>query len=73
MVLSDKLYQALEEGQLLGKACKRRPAMLKTLFQLLDLGMPQLLLKLARLILAVSSVVVYICHWLRAERHRARR
>ena len=56
--LSEQLYQALSEGQLLGKACKRRPAMLKTVFKLLDLATPRLLLKLARLILAVRTIYI---------------
>ena len=54
-MLADKLYEVLEEGKMLGKACKRRSVMLKTIFRLLDLESPKLLLKLARLILAVSE------------------
>ena len=54
-MLADGLYEVLEEGKMLGKACKRRSVMLKTIFRLLDLESPKLLLKFARLILAVSE------------------
>ena len=52
--LASALYEALDKGSLLGKACGQRAAILKTLFKLLDLDSPKLLLKLATLILAVS-------------------
>ncbi|KAK2154942.1 hypothetical protein LSH36_253g04000 [Paralvinella palmiformis] len=52
--LSLQFYQALEEANLLGKNCKRRPLILKTVFKLLDLESPKLLLRLARLILALK-------------------
>ena len=52
--LTDQLYSALEEGQYLGRSCPWRPVILKTVFKLLDQESPRLLLKLARLILAVS-------------------
>ena len=55
--LSLQFYQALEEANLLGKNCKRRPLILKTVFKLLDLESPKLLLRLARLILAVSVII----------------
>ncbi len=62
--LADKLYDVLHKGKMLGKACKRRSAVLKTVFRLLDLESPKLLLKIARLILAVSSIrtaVMSVC------------
>ncbi|KAJ1151931.1 hypothetical protein NDU88_004710 [Pleurodeles waltl] len=48
------LHQALEEGHLLGKRCKRRAVILKTLFKLVELGSDLLGLKLANLILALK-------------------
>ncbi len=51
--LTEALYTALEEGHMLGKKCKRRSLILKTIFKLLDLDSPKLLLKLARLIFSV--------------------
>jgi len=51
--LSDQLYSTLEEGHYLGRSCPWRPTILKTVFKLLDQQSPRLLLKLARLILAV--------------------
>ena len=56
LALSDELYTTLDDAQLLGKNCKRRSLILKTVFKLLDLYSPRLLLKLARLILAVSML-----------------
>ena len=53
MELSDTLYTTLELAGVLGKNCKRRSAILKMVFRLLDLESPRLLLKLARLILAL--------------------
>ena len=53
LTLSEQLYSTLDDAQLLGKNCKRRSLILKTVFKLLDLYSPRLLLKLARLILAV--------------------
>ena len=55
LTLSEQLYSTLDDAQLLGKNCKRRSLILKTVFKLLDLYAPRLLLKLARLILAVSA------------------
>jgi len=52
--LAGQLYTALDEGQHLGRSCPWRPVILKTVFKLLDQESPRLLLKLARLILAVS-------------------
>ena len=54
LVLSDELYAVLDGADLLGRNCKRRSLILKTVYKLLDLVSPRLLLKLARLILAVS-------------------
>ena len=54
LVLSDELYSVLDGADLLGRNCKRRSLILKTVYKLLDLVSPRLLLKLARLILAVS-------------------
>ncbi|XP_069462647.1 armadillo repeat-containing protein 2 [Ambystoma mexicanum] len=48
------LHQALEEGNLLGKRCKRRAVILKALFKLVELGSDLLGLKLAKLILALK-------------------
>ena len=56
LTLSEQLYSTLDDAQLLGKNCKRRSLILKTVFKLLDLYSPRLLLKLARLILAVSII-----------------
>lgn len=50
------LYGVLEEGNLLGRgAGKRRATILRTVFQLLDIDDPRLLLRLSRLILAVGT------------------
>jgi len=53
--LADQLYSVLDRGHYLGRSCPWRPAILKTVFKLLDQESPKLLLKLARLILAVSD------------------
>jgi len=52
--LASQLYSALDEGHYLGKSCPWRPVILKAVFKLLDQESPRLLLRLARLILAVS-------------------
>jgi len=52
--LTDQLYSVLDRGCYLGRSCPWRPMVLKTVFKLLDQESPRLLLKLARLILAVS-------------------
>ena len=59
--LTDQLYSALDQGHYLGRSCPWRPVILKAVFKLLDQESPRLLLKLARLILAVSqnSVLSY--------------
>lgn len=49
-----KLYQALNEGNMLGKRFKRRSVLLKILYKLVDIDSDPLCLKLAKIILAVS-------------------
>ncbi|EMP38034.1 Armadillo repeat-containing protein 2 [Chelonia mydas] len=48
------LHQALEEGNMFGKRFKRRSALLKILYKLVDIGSDPLGLKLARMILALK-------------------
>uniref|UniRef100_A0A8D2J0U5 Armadillo repeat containing 2 n=1 Tax=Varanus komodoensis TaxID=61221 RepID=A0A8D2J0U5_VARKO len=48
------LYQALEEGNMLGKQCKRRTLFLKTLYKLVDIASDPLGLKLAKIILGLK-------------------
>ncbi|NXM74920.1 ARMC2 protein, partial [Serilophus lunatus] len=49
-----KLYQALKEGNMLGKRFKRRSELLKTLYKLVDIDSDPLCLKLAKIILAMK-------------------
>ncbi|XP_074943508.1 armadillo repeat-containing protein 2 isoform X1 [Phalacrocorax aristotelis] len=49
-----KLYQALNEGNMLGKRFKRRRVLLKTLYKLVDIDSDPLCLKLAKIILAMK-------------------
>ncbi|NXG61678.1 ARMC2 protein, partial [Hemiprocne comata] len=49
-----KLYQALNEGNMLGKGFKRRHVLLKTLYKLVDIDSDPLCLKLAKIILAMK-------------------
>ncbi|NXN38667.1 ARMC2 protein, partial [Rhinoptilus africanus] len=49
-----KLYQALSEGNMLGKRCKRRSVLLKILYKLVDIDSDPLCLKLAKIILAMK-------------------
>ncbi|KAM7117273.1 armadillo repeat-containing protein 2 isoform 2-T2 [Ciconia maguari] len=49
-----KLYQALNEGNMLGKRFKRRSVLLKTLYELVDIDSDPLCLKLAKIILAMK-------------------
>uniref|UniRef100_A0A8C3QRA1 Armadillo repeat containing 2 n=1 Tax=Cyanoderma ruficeps TaxID=181631 RepID=A0A8C3QRA1_9PASS len=49
-----KLYQALDEGNMLGKRFKRRNVLLKTLYKLVDIDSDPLSLKLAKIILAMK-------------------
>ncbi|NWR31431.1 ARMC2 protein, partial [Tachuris rubrigastra] len=49
-----KLYQALNEGNMLGKQFKGRSELLKTLYKLVDIDSDPLCLKLAKIILAMK-------------------
>ncbi|NWZ24585.1 ARMC2 protein, partial [Asarcornis scutulata] len=49
-----KLYQALNEGDMLGKRFKRRSVLLKTLYKLVDIDSDPLCLKLAKIILSMK-------------------
>ncbi|NXK88624.1 ARMC2 protein, partial [Formicarius rufipectus] len=49
-----KLYQALNEGNMLGKTFKRRRELLKTLYKLVDIDSDPLCLKLIKIILAMK-------------------
>ncbi|KAJ7423026.1 hypothetical protein WISP_35613 [Willisornis vidua] len=49
-----KLYQALHEGNMLGKRFKRRRELLKTLYKLVDIDSDPLCLKLTNIILAMK-------------------
>lgn len=66
--LCDSLHGALEEADMLGRSCARRPGILRTLFRLIDLDSAQLNLRIAELCLAVSflckcgCVGVCCCH-----------
>ncbi|XP_060572268.1 armadillo repeat-containing protein 2-like isoform X3 [Ruditapes philippinarum] len=53
--LSEDLYQLLQKNNLLSKTYKQRSRILKSIFKMLDLEEPQLLLQLARLILAIVA------------------
>ncbi|XP_054992069.1 armadillo repeat-containing protein 2 [Sorex araneus] len=53
-VACTQLHHALEEGNMLGNKFKRRSALLKTLYKLVDIGSDLLSLKLAKLILALK-------------------
>lgn len=48
------LHNALAERGMLGRQCKKRSAILRTLFRLIDVGSDRLNLTIAKLILAVS-------------------
>ncbi|XP_043543025.1 armadillo repeat-containing protein 2 isoform X1 [Chiloscyllium plagiosum] len=48
------LYCTLQEGNMLGKICKRRAVLLKTLYRLVDVGSDQLSIQLAKIILALK-------------------
>ncbi|KAG7460877.1 hypothetical protein MATL_G00203520 [Megalops atlanticus] len=52
--ICERLHCILGEGDLLGRKGKRRAALLRTLFQLIDVGSDQLNLQLAKVILALS-------------------
>ncbi|XP_010002653.1 PREDICTED: armadillo repeat-containing protein 2 [Chaetura pelagica] len=49
-----RLYQALNEGNMLGKRFKRRNVLLKTLYKLVDIDSDPLYLKVAKIILAMK-------------------
>ncbi|NXT71214.1 ARMC2 protein, partial [Chaetops frenatus] len=49
-----KLYQALDEGNMLGKRFKRRNVLLKILYKLVDIDSDPLSLKVAKIILAMK-------------------
>ncbi|XP_059838969.1 armadillo repeat-containing protein 2 isoform X2 [Hypanus sabinus] len=49
-----RLYHTLHKGNMLGKMCKRRTVLLKTLYKLVDVGSDQLSIQLAKLILALK-------------------
>ena len=51
--LVNELYTVLEAGRMLGKNCSSRSTVLHTVFKLLDRGSARLVLRLARLIIAV--------------------
>lgn len=52
--LCDGLHSTLAEADMLGRRCKRRSGILRTLFHLIDLNSAQLDLHIAKLCLAVS-------------------
>ena len=54
LVLASDLYNILEDNNCLGKHFRQRSIVLKVIFRLLDAEDTKLLLKVARLILAVS-------------------
>ncbi|XP_073483147.1 armadillo repeat-containing protein 2 isoform X2 [Aquarana catesbeiana] len=49
-----KLQKTLEDGNMLGKQCKWRSIILKTMYKLIDIGSDRLCLNLAKLILALK-------------------
>ncbi|XP_051880748.1 armadillo repeat-containing protein 2 [Pristis pectinata] len=49
-----RLHHTLQEGNMLGKMCKRRAVLLKTLYKLVDVGSDQLSVQLAKLILVLK-------------------
>lgn len=67
--LCDRLLSALEGADMLGRSCKRRSAILRTLFRLIDLDSARLSLHIAELCLAVSFLykcgflLLSTCHW----------
>lgn len=54
--LCDGLHGTLAEADMLGRRCKRRSGILRTLFRLIDLNSAQLNLRIAKLCLAVSCL-----------------
>lgn len=59
--LCDGLHGTLAEADMLGRRCKRRSGILRTLFRLIDLDSAQLNLYIAKLCLAVSCLWVSAC------------
>lgn len=53
--VTEDLYSLLQKENLLGRNCKQRTTILKSIFKLLDADDTRIQLKLARLILAVSN------------------
>lgn len=63
--LCNSLQSTLEETDMLGRSCKRRSAILRTLFRLIDLDSARLNLRVAELCLSVSlPVQVWMRGWL---------
>ncbi|OXB67979.1 hypothetical protein ASZ78_006615, partial [Callipepla squamata] len=52
-----KLYQVLNEGDMLGKRFKRRSMLLKTLYKLVEIDSDPLCLKLAKIILSLTATL----------------
>ena len=59
LVLASDLYNILEDNNCLGKHFRQRSIVLKVIFRLLDAEDTKLLLKVARLILAVSVPIFW--------------
>lgn len=60
------LHSTLAEADMLGRRCKKRAGILRTLFCLIDLNSAQLNLHIAKLCLAVSFLCLCVCVWLLA-------
>lgn len=56
--LCDRLHGTLAEADMLGRRCKKRSGILRTLFRLIDLNYAQLNMHIAQLCLAVSHLWV---------------
>lgn len=59
--LCDSLHSALKGADMLGRSCKRRSAILRTLFRLIDVDSAGLSLRIVELCLAVSFLCVGVC------------
>lgn len=59
--LCDRLHGTLAEADMLGRHCKRRSGILRTLFRLIDHNSARLNLLIAKLCLAVSHLRVCVC------------
>lgn len=64
--LCDALYGTLAKANMLGRCCKKRSGILRTLFRLIDLNSAQLNLHIAKLCLAVSRLCLSVGVWLSA-------